>query len=321
MIRRFLRALKKIGLKYRKILICVFVIWGLFFLGLGTLIGGFFMTKASLEKMPDISAGDKILVVAPHIDDEIISSGGLIQNALANKAKVKIIYMTNGDNNINSIIKEDRNLKTDPASYIKLGEERMSEGKKATSILGLKIENLVFLGYPDKGLLPMLTTNFTNKYTARGSRLTYNPYVGTYRSQQDYTGENVIQDLDEIISSYKPNIAIFPNPLDMHPDHKATYRYMEKVLSGRTNKMKLWTYLVHYKNYPAEKFVATSLYLFPPSKMFGKGNWYSFDLTQNMEKLKMDAVMANNSQLTGLPVLDLRIFVRRNELFETLELL
>ena len=41
----------------------------------------------------------RILILAPHPDDECLGTGGLIQQALAKGAKVKVIFITNGDNN------------------------------------------------------------------------------------------------------------------------------------------------------------------------------------------------------------------------------
>ena len=41
----------------------------------------------------------RILILAPHPDDECLGTGGLIQQALAKGAKVKVVFITNGDNN------------------------------------------------------------------------------------------------------------------------------------------------------------------------------------------------------------------------------
>jgi len=39
------------------------------------------------------------MVVAPHPDDEVLGAGGLIQQAVAAGAEVRIVYLTNGDHN------------------------------------------------------------------------------------------------------------------------------------------------------------------------------------------------------------------------------
>src|SRR5882757_725225 len=48
---------------------------------------------------PPITADDRIVVVAPHPDDEVLGAGGLIQQARAVGAEVHVIYLTSGDHN------------------------------------------------------------------------------------------------------------------------------------------------------------------------------------------------------------------------------
>ena len=47
----------------------------------------------------DLDAGDRVLVLAPHPDDESLACGGIIQRALARGARVRIVFLTYGDNN------------------------------------------------------------------------------------------------------------------------------------------------------------------------------------------------------------------------------
>ena len=46
--------------------------------------------KPSLEFLPD----DRVLVLAPHPDDEVLATGGLIQQALAAGAALRVIVAT-----------------------------------------------------------------------------------------------------------------------------------------------------------------------------------------------------------------------------------
>jgi hypothetical protein len=45
----------------------------------------------------DYSKYKEVLVIAPHNDDEILGSGGVIQKHLNNGANVRVVMMTNGD--------------------------------------------------------------------------------------------------------------------------------------------------------------------------------------------------------------------------------
>lgn len=320
LIKGLVKQIKKLGIKYRKLLLIGLIVYGLILLGIGTFIGSFF-NKATLDKFPKLNRDSKILIAAPHIDDEVIATGGLIQKAIKAGAEIKIIYLTNGDNNLNSVIvDEDKNLKIGPDDFITLGETRMAEGRQAAKDLGLSDKNLEFLGYPDQGLSQLFNNYYSadKKYSAKGIKFTYNPYAGTYRSKQDYNGENIVNDLSTIMNSFQPNILIIPHPLDQHPDHKATFRFFDKVLAEnpKQNDIKVWLYLVHYKNYPADKLVAPNKFLFPPSKLFSQSGWFSLDLDKDEIQVKLKALSENKTQLVKIPLLDSRMFIRRNEIFE-----
>nr|MBP6330775.1 PIG-L family deacetylase [Dokdonella sp.] len=47
----------------------------------------------------EIDPCDRVLVLAPHPDDEVLATGGLIQQALAAGAALRVIVATDGDNN------------------------------------------------------------------------------------------------------------------------------------------------------------------------------------------------------------------------------
>ena len=62
---------------------------------------------AEIKEIPPLepfTKEDRVLVLAPHPDDEDISCGGVIQRALKSGAQVKVAYLTCGDNNIFSIV-------------------------------------------------------------------------------------------------------------------------------------------------------------------------------------------------------------------------
>jgi LmbE family N-acetylglucosaminyl deacetylase len=316
-----LKNLKNITFKYRKILIAILILWTLWFLGLGAL-GGWFLSKGRLDRFPDLGPNDQIMVIAPHIDDDVISSGGLIQQAEKIGAKVKIVYMTNGDNNVRSIIEEDKTFKLNPNEFIALGEQRMSEGEKATELLGLTRERLIFLGFPDGGLYPMLNKYYdpNTPFASKGTKFTFNPYSGTYKSQQSYTGSNVVADLEEILKNFNPTIIIVPHPRDRNLDHRATYLFLEKALLEIKMRPKVFTYLIHYPQYPPLKNLALNEFLYPPEKLFSQIGWLSFNLSTEQENIKLKAIKQYASQRELGNLYDLLIsFVKQNEIFEEIE--
>jgi len=317
----FLQWLKKVSLKYKKMIILFFIFWGLWAFGLGAL-GGWFLSRAGLDKFPDLTKDDRLLILAPHIDDEVISSAGLIQEANRVGAIVKIVYLTNGDENLSSLIGKEKIITLNPNDFVALGEQRMDEGKKSTKILGLKETDLIFLGFPDRGLNHLLTKFFNENtpYSSQGTKFEYNPYQGTYKENQIYTGSNVVADLTEILSSFKPTLIIAPHPRDKNDDHAATFQFLQKVLSEQKINTHLFAYLTHYPLFPPQKKLQPHQFLYPPKKLFTQKGWFSFDLTQEQENKKLEAVNQNKSQLKLAPVYDLlQSFVKQNEIFEEID--
>ena len=70
----------------------------------------------------NINNTDRILIVSPHPDDDVIGMGGTMQ-LLPNKKNVKIIYMTNGDGGLGEEKKGIR-IKEALSSIKVLGYER-----------------------------------------------------------------------------------------------------------------------------------------------------------------------------------------------------
>jgi LmbE family N-acetylglucosaminyl deacetylase len=317
----FLRWLKTISLRYRKIIIFLFVFWGLWAFGLGAL-GGWFLSKTGLDKFPDLTKDDRLLILAPHIDDEIISSAGIIEQAEKVGAKIKIVYMTNGDENIGSLIGKEKIITLSPNDFIALGEQRITEGKKATQVLGLKENNLIFLGYPDFGLSYLLSKNFNtnNPYTSKGTKFDYNPYHGTYKEGQSYTGSNVVENLKEILKDFQPTIIFVSHPRDYHPDHRATFQFLEKVLSEEKINPRIFAYLVHYPLFPPPQKYQPNQFLYPPKRLFTQKGWFSFSLNPEQENKKIEAINQNKSQLKVPHIYDLLVgFVKQNEIFEEID--
>lgn len=76
----------------------------------------------------------RVLVVAPHPDDDLIGCGGSITKHLKQGSEVSVVYVTNGDaENLNYSREEFTDL-------------RRRETIEAADAIGLNPENLVFLG-------------------------------------------------------------------------------------------------------------------------------------------------------------------------------
>ncbi|NIM46546.1 MAG: hypothetical protein GTN40_00075, partial [Candidatus Aenigmarchaeota archaeon] len=105
-----------------------------------------------LPEMKKPTKDDVIVVFSPHNDDETLGLGGYIQAATEAESKVIVVFMTNGDGHAFTTIEEFRRLFPKPEDYISSGYKRQKESIEALKLLGVPRENIVFLGYPDRGL-------------------------------------------------------------------------------------------------------------------------------------------------------------------------
>src|SRR5437667_2988440 len=112
--------------------------------------------KVQYPHLPAAAQKDRILIVAPHIDDESIGAGGYAIDAMANGAEVYVVFLTAGDCNRFSARLMNRTLAPVPASYLTVGRTRIGEAKKAMQLLGIAPDHYFLLGYPDRGLKDIL---------------------------------------------------------------------------------------------------------------------------------------------------------------------
>lgn len=84
--------------------------------------------------------GERLLVLAPHPDDEVIGCGGLVAAHLRDRRRVRVIVATDGTAADTS--------GSDSSAY---RSRREAESREGLRILGGEAE-LVFLGFPDRGL-------------------------------------------------------------------------------------------------------------------------------------------------------------------------
>jgi LmbE family N-acetylglucosaminyl deacetylase/glycosyltransferase involved in cell wall biosynthesis len=92
----------------------------------------------TVAQFTDIPAR-RILVVAPHMDDEVIGCGGLIHTAAAAGASVTVLYLTDGGS---------RNLSAD--EHERMCRDRRVESGRAADTLG--VERCIYLDIPERRL-------------------------------------------------------------------------------------------------------------------------------------------------------------------------
>jgi len=201
-----------------------------------------------------LNAQDRVLVLAPHPDDEVLGCGGVIQQAVAMGVPVHIAFLTYGDFYEQSFIIYKKCPVLTARGVESMGEVRHDEAVAADSVLGVPAASLSFLGYPDFGTLQMFDAAWGDASPVRGllSRATAVPYADAVRPGSPYKGEEVLKDLTTLVRQFRPTKVFVSHPADHHPDHRAMYVFTRVCLFDLEKEMspELYPYLVHYTSWP-----------------------------------------------------------------------
>lgn len=280
-------------------------------------------TSALLNDLPslDLSDARQLMVFAPHPDDETLAAGGAIQIARQHGAKVKVVIVTNGDGQVFAPAVLEKRPRPSPQDYIRLGLRRQAESLAALSLLGLTEQDVVFLGYPDRGLLPMWLADWQDQcpFTAPYTKVSADPYTETYDPHAEYCGRNLLADLRLLLEQDRPDLILLPHPADQHPDHRALSAYVRLAVAleehdHRDYRPRLWGYLVHYASFPQPRGHFPQQALLPPERLKAREAWGRLDLSPEQTALKAQAIQKYPSQVLLLGKF-LPSFARRNELF------
>lgn len=173
---------------------------------------------------------NSVMVIIPHEDDEINTAGAFIYGARKSRIHVICVFITNGD-------------------WFYPGKIRISEAINSLRELGVKKEDIIFLGYPDGG--PLAEQNVyacgqSGQFvkTRQGNSRTYGIEEKEDFSYSEkgihhqYSWENLLMDLQEVILKYQSDV-IISTDMDAHPDHKmcaiAVNSVMARILNRNQN--------------------------------------------------------------------------------------
>lgn len=164
------------------------------------------------------SAQDRLLVFAPHPDDETIATGGLIQRALRAGARVEVLFATDGDNNPWPQRWLERRWRIDADARMRWGARRRVEARAALARLAVagRVADAHFLGWPDQGLTDLLMDD---------------PLA--------------LAALRDRITAFAPSHVALPALGDAHPDHSALHVMAELALLQAGSRCVRLAYCVH----------------------------------------------------------------------------
>jgi len=291
--------------------------FGAFQVGLGT-------TSVKASDFPQLSlAGvQRLLVLAPHPDDETLAAGGLIQAATRAGIQVRVVIATNGDGSRSTAVAYLHAVRPSAQDYLRMGRARQQESLAALKLLGVGSGQVDFLSFPDRGT-PFLWAGHwssSSPYRSPFTHQTRSAYPLTFDKAEVYSGQDYLSDLTAILDAYRPDLVVYPHPEDIHPDHWGLNVFTRLALTtleagDPTYRPRQYTYLVHRNDYPVVRGYRPTSDLVPPPPLYAISHtWVRFDLTPQQEVLKYAALQEYRSQLPTLRGL-MDSFDRTNELF------
>jgi LmbE family N-acetylglucosaminyl deacetylase len=262
----------------------------------------------------------RLLVVAPHPDDETLGAAGLMQRVKELHGRVTVVYVTSGDGYVDGVELETHTPKPKPEDFVGYGERRLHEALRALQAMSVRPRSLRILGFPDGGLVDLLTTNWStsNPYVSPYTHDRSPPYPESMDVDAVYSGVALERDLARVVTKTNPAWIAVTAPWDIHPDHCAAFHFVTRTLrrltppNPRFASVQVLAYTVHRPDWPSGGEGQT---LDPPPGVDPDGaGWRFLELSSEELSGKGRALDQYTTQMDIMAPL-FRAFVRPNEVF------
>ncbi len=157
----------------------------------------------------------RVMVLAPHMDDEVVGCGGTIRRHVLAGARITVVFFTDGSGSDPHIAERCHSEAEIREAETALCEQRKQEAGGAARILGY--DDLFFLDRPDGALV---------------------------------IDDALIRDVADLVEQRDPQIIYYPCALELHPDHWEVSRLLAKLVetgsspalaSARCRAYEAWT--------------------------------------------------------------------------------
>ncbi len=264
----------------------------------------------------------RVLVVAPHPDDECLGVAGLMWTAVAAGHDVHVVFLTSGDGFVQEAQRYYLSLAVSPEEYLHLGYERQKEAVAALGSLGIPRRHIHFLGFPDGGLDALYRTHWETAWESPTTRVLRVPYLNASGGALEYRGHILHDAVQRLMTLIAPTLLVMPHPLDGHPDHWATHSFGSLALLACRAAGLAWArhterlnYLIHWATWPKPIGLHTYLEQTPPPSLIGGGRrWRRLNLSPEAIDAKLGTLTAYSSQMELIKPYMLA-FVRASEVF------
>lgn len=189
------------------------------------------ISTAPQRLLMEPEAWERVLVVAPHPDDESLATAHLLDRARANGAAVRVVFCTDGESNPWPQRAIERRWTIDAAARRRWGARRRDEARAALESLGLSPRCALFLHAPDQGLTRVLLAG----------------------------GREFLARLTVAIETWRPTMVAAPSVRDRHPDHSAVGVLVRLAVSRMPAAARWFTELAYVVHGPVPAAPALSL--------------------------------------------------------------
>ena len=167
-----------------------------------------------------MGVAERVMVIAPHPDDDSLGTGGALMWAASTRTPARIVFLTSGENNPWSQRATELCWRMTPDAQRRWGERRRLEAIAALSRLGLSPQAARFLGFPDQRLTDLLIRD----------------------------GGTALGRLAQEIAAWRPTVVFVPSLADRHPDHSATAILAHMAIaraSGLVRRPRVLSFVIH----------------------------------------------------------------------------
>jgi len=281
----------------------------------------------------EIQKNERLLVLAPHPDDESLSSAGLTHRILINDGTVRSVVITAGDAYVEAIEKDTGRKNLKPTDFLKYGEMRLEESRHAAKILGNGFIHLDLLGFSDGSIYDMLVSHWrTHPEKSEFTGFSHVPYRIAEDKGVAQDGKVLHDELIKILNETKPTLIVFPDVMENDSDHAglgmfallAIHDWLNQKNSNHKKAPRLLTYLIHWQhgwpegsNAPAPLNLSNSPLFLPDDLPDRDHQRACFNLNILERNLKHNVLAQYKTQQRAMGDF-LASFVRSNECFTVL---
>jgi LmbE family N-acetylglucosaminyl deacetylase len=239
----------------------------------------------------------RLLILAPHPDDESLACAGLIQHCHALGGQASILWATSGDGFRRDARELNHTWRPTAAEYLDLGRRRMREANAAAAVLGVDPSRRYFLGFPDGALGAVMASASPVTSPTTGQQAA--PYPDALRPGAPYTRHALVALLAAVVVSTQPTLLALPAHSDQNADHRAVAQAAREALAQAGVHPQVASYVVHIDMdlYPLLRSPVHPLILDPGA--LPKPH-VLVPLTDAMRTVKRRAIAAHASQMRAM---------------------